>query len=258
MALGDGKVGGQTRDFQLQVGNTVLYNKFGLGVTDLDIQGTEHLLIKEDDCIGIMPRSGATADDIPELRPLGDRVLVKVQAKHACSEAADGRGAEHVHCLQIQESADITAGGVVLPITAREKPVAGTVVRAGPGKRKEDAQERTPPRVRPLPDLRWCEASCCTRQTVFSQAWLHRLSSHRAAPRCQQSCAKLAGLKARACAAGEGGRQNPVLQVGGGPDGDARGCQVRGAARDRYPMQDMRLFAWRLCKQGTLTLRSHC
>ena len=51
---------------------------------------------------------------------------------------------------QIQESADITAGGVVLPITAREKPVAGTVVRAGPGKRKEDEQERTPSRVRRL------------------------------------------------------------------------------------------------------------
>ena len=78
VALGDGQVGPQKRDFQLQVGNTVLYNKFGLGVTDLDIQGVEHMLIKEDDCIGTMPRSGATADDIPELRPLGDRILVKV------------------------------------------------------------------------------------------------------------------------------------------------------------------------------------
>ena len=78
MALGDGQVGAQKRDFQLQVGNTVLYNKFGLGVTDVEIQGVEHMLIKEDDCIGTMPRSGATADDIPELRPLGDRILIKV------------------------------------------------------------------------------------------------------------------------------------------------------------------------------------
>lgn len=51
----------------------------------------------------------------------------------------------------------MTAGGVVLPITAREKPVAGTVVRSGPGKRKEDAVERTPPRV-----SAWPHTSCCT------------------------------------------------------------------------------------------------
>ena len=48
---------------------------------------------------------------------------------------------------QIQEAADITAGGVVLPITAREKPVAGTVVRTGPGKRSEDGTERKAPQV---------------------------------------------------------------------------------------------------------------
>ena len=79
VAVGDGKMGGQMRDFQLKAGDTVLYNKFGLGVTDLEIQGVEHMLIREDDCIGIMPRSGATAADIPELRPLGDRVLVKAR-----------------------------------------------------------------------------------------------------------------------------------------------------------------------------------
>ena len=84
VALGDGQVGAQKRDFQLQVGNTVLYNKFGLGVTDVEIQGVEHMLIKEDDCIGTMPRSGATADDIPELRPLGDRILIKVGCLLPC------------------------------------------------------------------------------------------------------------------------------------------------------------------------------
>ena len=40
--------------------------------------GVEHCLIKEEDCIGVLPRSGATADDIPELRPNGDRILLKV------------------------------------------------------------------------------------------------------------------------------------------------------------------------------------
>ena len=78
VAVGDGKVGDKKQEFFLQVGQTVLYSKFGLGVTDLLVQGEEHCLIKEDDCIGIMPKSGATADDIPHLKPNGDRVLLKV------------------------------------------------------------------------------------------------------------------------------------------------------------------------------------
>lgn len=121
MALGDGKVGAQTRQFTLSVGNTIIYNKFGLGATDLDVQGDLHILIKEDDCIGTLPRSGATAADIVDLQPLGDRVLVKVQ-----------------------EDADVSAGGVLLPITAKEKPIAGTVVRTGPGKLQEDGSRKAP------------------------------------------------------------------------------------------------------------------
>ena len=78
VAIGDGKVGDQQQDFYLQVGQTVLYSKFGIGVTDLLVQGEEHCLIKEDDCIGILPKSGATANDIPQLKPNGDRVLLKV------------------------------------------------------------------------------------------------------------------------------------------------------------------------------------
>lgn len=78
VALGDGKVGDKVQDFHLKVGETVLYSKFGLGVTDILIQGEEHCLIREDDCIGVLPRSGATAEDIPELKPNGDRVILKV------------------------------------------------------------------------------------------------------------------------------------------------------------------------------------
>ena len=72
---------------------------------------------------------------------------------------------------QIQEAADITAGGVVLPITAREKPVAGTVVRTGPGKRPEDGAERKAPQVR-VPGCR-CENLQMAQDrvhTVFSPA----------------------------------------------------------------------------------------
>ena len=85
VALGDGKVGPLTRDFTLAVGNTILYNKFGLGATDIEVQGIEHILIKEDDCIGTLPRTGATAADIVDLQPLGDRVLLKVCLEASCS-----------------------------------------------------------------------------------------------------------------------------------------------------------------------------
>ena len=78
MALGDGQVGGNVQKFDLQVGQTVVYSKFGIGSTDLDIQGQRHTMLREDDCIGIMPKSNATASDIPELKPVGDRVLIKV------------------------------------------------------------------------------------------------------------------------------------------------------------------------------------
>lgn len=78
MALGDGKVGEKVQTFDLQVGETILYSKFGIGCTDINIQGGLHILIKEDDVIGTMPRSGATAADVPELKPVADRVLIKV------------------------------------------------------------------------------------------------------------------------------------------------------------------------------------
>jgi len=78
VAVGDGKVGELIQEFYLQPGQTVLYSKFGIGVTDLLVQGEEHCLIREDDCIGVLPKSGATADDIPHLQPNGDRVLLKV------------------------------------------------------------------------------------------------------------------------------------------------------------------------------------
>ena len=78
MAVGDGKVGDHVQDFYLQPGQTVLYSKFGIGVTDLLIQEEQHCLIREEDCIGILPKSGATADDIPQLKPNGDRILLKV------------------------------------------------------------------------------------------------------------------------------------------------------------------------------------
>lgn len=55
------------------------------------------------------------------LRPLGDRVLVKVLAQE-----------------------DKTAGGILLPDSAKEKPQTGEVVAVGPGKLKDDGSRVTP------------------------------------------------------------------------------------------------------------------
>ena len=119
VTLGDGD------NFTLKVGETILYNKFGLGATDIMLQDELHIIIAEDDVIGVMPRSAATADDIPELKPNGDRVLLKVD-----------------------EGDDVTSGGVILSAGSKEKPVSGTVVRVGPGKWDEEKGERKPLKVK--------------------------------------------------------------------------------------------------------------
>lgn len=71
-------MGEVTQEFDLSVGQTILYSKFGIGATDISVQGEMHVLIREDDVIGTMPRSGASAADVPELKPAADRVLIKV------------------------------------------------------------------------------------------------------------------------------------------------------------------------------------
>ncbi|MGF1458503.1 MAG: co-chaperone GroES [Leptolyngbyaceae cyanobacterium] len=53
--------------------------------------------------------------------PLGDRVLVKVS-----------------------ESEETTAGGILLPDTAKEKPQVGEITAVGPGKRSEDGSRQAP------------------------------------------------------------------------------------------------------------------
>ena len=52
-----------------------------------------------------------------KLRPLHDRVLVKP--------------------LEVEER---TAGGIIIPDTAKEKPMEGKVIAAGPGSRSEDGK----------------------------------------------------------------------------------------------------------------------
>ena len=56
------------------------------------------------------------------IRPLKDRIVVKPL-----------------------EGDDTTAGGIILPDTAKEKPIRGDVVAVGPGKFIESKGDRVPP-----------------------------------------------------------------------------------------------------------------
>jgi len=57
----------------------------------------------------------AVSLSVSTVKPLGDRILVKVS-----------------------EAEEKTAGGILLPDTAKEKPQVGEVVQVGPGKRNDD------------------------------------------------------------------------------------------------------------------------
>ncbi|TGG79883.1 MAG: co-chaperone GroES [Aphanocapsa feldmannii 277cV] len=57
---------------------------------------------------------------VSTVKPLGDRVFVKVS-----------------------ESEEKTAGGILLPDTAKEKPQVGEVAQAGPGRRNDDGSRQT-------------------------------------------------------------------------------------------------------------------
>lgn len=48
------------------------------------------------------------------------------------------------HGMQVQQSADVSVGGIMLPDSAREKPIAGRIVRVGPGKREKDGSRKSP------------------------------------------------------------------------------------------------------------------
>lgn len=52
-----------------------------------------------------------------KIKPLGDRIVVKPA-----------------------EAEEKTKGGIILPDTAKEKPVEGTVVAAGPGKKSDEGK----------------------------------------------------------------------------------------------------------------------
>jgi chaperonin GroES len=58
---------------------------------------------------------------VSTVKPLGDRVFVKVSA-----------------------SEEKTAGGILLPDTAKEKPQVGEIAAVGPGRRNDDGSRQEP------------------------------------------------------------------------------------------------------------------
>jgi chaperonin GroES len=60
-----------------------------------------------------------TTLNVSTVKPLGDRVFVKVSEKE-----------------------EKTAGGIIIPDTAKEKPQVGEVSAVGPGKRNEDGSRQ--------------------------------------------------------------------------------------------------------------------
>ncbi len=63
----------------LKAGDTVVYSKFGIGVTDLEIKGEEYAVLKEEDIIGTFPKSGAPALRHPRAPPRAGRAAAGVR-----------------------------------------------------------------------------------------------------------------------------------------------------------------------------------
>lgn len=98
--------------------DSVVYSKFA--GTEVEVGGKEHVLLKEEDVIGVL----SSGKKIATLKPLSDRVLIKMAA-------VEGK----------------TSGGVLLNVENAEKPTFGTVVAVGPGKKDPDSGEVSAPNI---------------------------------------------------------------------------------------------------------------
>lgn len=98
VAVGEGRSIGKTKvEISVKNGTQVLYSKYA--GTEVLFDGSTHLILKEDDIVGILE-----TDDIKDLQPLNDRILIKV--------------------AEVEEK---TAGGLFLSEAAKEKPSIGSV-----------------------------------------------------------------------------------------------------------------------------------
>lgn len=113
VAIGEGKTIGKSKvDISVQSGSQVVYSKYA--GTEVEFNGSKHLILKDDDIVGILE-----TDDVKDLKPLNDRVLIKVAA--------------------VEEK---TAGGLLLTESAKEKPSIGMVIAVGPGPLDEEGKRK--------------------------------------------------------------------------------------------------------------------
>ncbi|PKA49561.1 20 kDa chaperonin, chloroplastic [Apostasia shenzhenica] len=113
VAIGEGRSIGKNKvEISVKTGSQVVYSKYA--GTELEFGGANHLILKEDDIVGILE-----TDDVKDLKPLNDRVLIKVA-----------------------EAEEKTAGGLLLTEAAKEKPSIGIVIAVGPGPLDEEGNRK--------------------------------------------------------------------------------------------------------------------
>ncbi|KAL0333669.1 UNVERIFIED_CONTAM: chaperonin, chloroplastic [Sesamum angustifolium] len=113
VAVGEGRTVGKNKvEIGVKTGTQVVYSKYA--GTEVEFSGSNHLILKEDDIVGILD-----TDDVKDMKPLNDRVLIKVA-----------------------EAEEKTAGGLYLTDASKEKPSIGTVVAVGPGPLDEEGNRK--------------------------------------------------------------------------------------------------------------------
>ncbi|XP_062193795.1 20 kDa chaperonin, chloroplastic-like [Phragmites australis] len=113
VAVGEGRnFGSNSIEISVPVGAQVVYAKYA--GTELEFNESDHLILKEEEIIGILD-----SDDVNDLKPLNDRILIKVA-----------------------EAEEQTDGGLLLTQATKEKPSVGTVIAVGPGPLGEDGSRK--------------------------------------------------------------------------------------------------------------------
>ncbi|QDZ24115.1 chaperonin 10 [Chloropicon primus] len=92
------------------VGNKVVYSQFA--GTEVEVEGAEHVILKNDDVVGVMP--GADAKD---MKPTGNGIL-----------------------LEIEKEDEKTSSGIFLTGSTKEKPSTGKVLAMGPGRKNDEGK----------------------------------------------------------------------------------------------------------------------
>ncbi|KAK3004551.1 hypothetical protein RJ639_019057 [Escallonia herrerae] len=128
VAIGEGRLIGKNQvDISVKIGSEVVYSKYA--GTEVLFDGSNHLILKDDDIVGILE-----TDNVEDLKPLNDRVLIKFRKDFILVR----------HYKQVAVAEQITAGGLLLTEATKEKPSIGTVIAVGPGPLDEEGSRKAP------------------------------------------------------------------------------------------------------------------